>query len=210
MWRNSLVGAVCLTMTVASAAAAADRLADAARRGDKQAVRSLLAQKVDVNEPQGDGTTALLWAAYNDDAEMADALIRAGAKLQLLTRTGALTPLMVAASNGSAAVVQTLLAAGADPNLRATDGSTALMTAAGSGSVEAVKALLDHGADVNAQETARGETALMFAAAANRAPVVSLLIKRGANAALPSRLIALTRAAEYGERPAAGPATASG
>jgi len=78
--------------------------------------------------------------------------------------------------------------------------STALMTAAGSGSVEAVKALLDHGADVNAQETARGETALMFAAAANRGPVVSLLLKRGANAALPSRLVRLGRVVEYGER----------
>jgi ankyrin repeat protein len=196
-------------MAVASAAAAADRLADAARRGDKQAVRSLLAQKVDVNEAQGDGTTALHWAAYNDDAEMAEALIRAGAKLQMVTRTGALTPLMVAASNGSGAVVQTLLKAGADPNLRGSDGSTALMTAAASGSVEAVTALLDHGADVNAQETARGETALMFAAAANRAPVVSLLIKRGANASLPSRLVRLARAPEYGERPGAAAAAAA-
>lgn len=199
MWWKSLVGAVCLTV-VTAAATTDDRIANAARRGDTQAVRLLLAQKVDVNQPQGDGTTALHWAAYNDDAEMAEALIRAGASVHMVTRDGALTPLMIAATNGSASVVRVLLTAGADPRTRTTDGATALMTAAASGSVEAVKLLLDRGAEVDAKDTAQGETALMFAAAANRGPVVSLLLARGANVELTSRLVKLTRP-ETGEKP---------
>src|SRR5262245_34620468 len=43
------------------------RLANAAMNDDRAAVRSLLSQKVDVNSPQGDGMTALHWAAYKDD-----------------------------------------------------------------------------------------------------------------------------------------------
>ena len=147
----------------------ASDLADAVRRGDTDAVRRLIAAKADVNEPQGDGTTALHWAAYNDDVEAAEVLIRAGARVEATTRNGALTPLLLAATNGSAGVVKALLDAGANPNARSADGATALMTAAASGSVEAVRFLLGKGADVNAADTARGQTALMFAAAADRA-----------------------------------------
>ena len=182
---------VALLLAVATPAATASDLADAARRGDAESVRRLVAAKADVNEPQGDGTTALHWAAYNDDVESADVLIRAGAKVQATTRNGAVTPLLLAATNGSAGVVKLLLAAGADPNARSADGATPLMTAAASGSVDAVRFLLDRGADVNAADTARGQTALMFAAAADRAPVVAELLARGGAVAAASTLVTL-------------------
>ena len=41
----------------------------------------LLAEKADVNAPQGDGMTALHWAALNDDSQMAQLLLAAGANL---------------------------------------------------------------------------------------------------------------------------------
>lgn len=196
MRRKSLFVALCLTVATS---ATASEIADAARRGDKEAVRLLLAEKVDVNARQGDGTTALHWAAYNDDVEMAQLLIRAGASVHAMTRNGALTPLMVAATNGSAAVVQALLTAGANPHVRTTDGATPLMTAAASGSADAVKLLLDQGAEVNAKDTARGQTALMFGAAANRAPVIRMLLTRGANVALTSNLVTLGKLGYGGE-----------
>src|SRR2546428_13817477 len=59
--------------------AANSPVADAAMRGDKAAVRSLLAQRSDVNAPQADGATAIQWAAYKDDLERAALLITAGA-----------------------------------------------------------------------------------------------------------------------------------
>jgi uncharacterized protein len=54
--------AVAVFLAVATPAAASD-IADAVRRGDADAVRRLVAANADVNEPQGDGTTALHWAA---------------------------------------------------------------------------------------------------------------------------------------------------
>jgi uncharacterized protein len=199
---------VALFLTVATSVGASG-LPDAARRGDKDAVKLLLAQKVDVNEPQGDGTTALHWAAYNDDVEMTEFLIRAGASVHVVTRDGALTPLMLAATNGGAAVIRSLLAASADPRVRATDGATALMAAAASGSAEAVKLLLDHGAEVDARDTAQGQTALMFAAATNRELVVRLLLNRGANAGLTSNLVSVPQPVRSGN-PGVAPAPKAG
>ena len=69
MARKSLLVAVFVVLAMP---ATASDIADAVRRGDKEAVRRLVAAKVDVNAPQGDGTTALQWAAYNDDVEAAD------------------------------------------------------------------------------------------------------------------------------------------
>ena len=90
-------------------------LADAVKRGDKQAVSSLLKKKADVNAPQSDGATALHWAAYLEDAETTALLIRAGANVNATNNYG-VTPLVLAASNGNAAIIDQLLKAGADPN----------------------------------------------------------------------------------------------
>src|ERR1017187_4696649 len=183
-----------LSMAVLLSAAGTDtRLADAAMRGDKVGVRSLLKQKVDVNVPQGDGATALHWAAFQDDAGTAQLLLQAGANVKAATREGAITPLFMACTNVSAAMVERLLKAGADANSTKSNGTTALMIAAASGSADAVKVLLDHGADLKAKEAAHGQTALMFEAALNRSEVVKLLMKHGADAGVTSNVAKLER-----------------
>src|SRR6266852_8067582 len=111
-------------------AAATSDVADAAMKGNKQAVRSLLERKANVNAPQTDGTTALHWTVRSDDLETADLLIRAGANVSAANRDGA-TPLLLASVNGNAAMIEKLLNAGADPNASLTKfGDTALMMAA--------------------------------------------------------------------------------
>jgi ankyrin repeat protein len=174
-------------------------VADAAMRGDKAAVRTLLAQRADVNAPQADGATALHWAVYRGDRELADLLIRAGANAKAANREGA-TPLWLASVNGDAVVIAALLAAGADPNERLALGRTPLMLASRTGNVEAMKVLLDHGADVNAKETLRGTTPLMWAADEAHPAAVQLLIQRGAD------INARSNVAERGTGPALGKA----
>ena len=176
-----IAGLSVLWLAAAGAAAAGTALgpADAAEAQDGAAVRSLLDAGVDVNAPQVDGTTALHWAAYHNDADTAELLLRAGADANAANRYGAL-PLSLACVNGNGALVKLLLAAGADANAASGGGETVLMTAARSGSLEALQALLDAGASVDATER-NGQTALMWAAAEGHAPVVEALLAAGAD-----------------------------
>lgn len=185
-----LVAGLCLSM-VLFAAPADTRVANAAMQGDLEGVRALLAQKADVNAAQGDGMTALHWAALKDDLKMMQMLVAAGANVKAATRIDSITPIVLAAKNGNAEIVEALLKAGADPNAATSTGATVLMLAAMSGSTNAAKVLLDRGADVNAKENKNGQTALMFAAWENRADVIRLLIHRGADTGVVTKVLEL-------------------
>jgi ankyrin repeat protein len=161
--------------------AAQPTVPQAARAGDLNEVRALLTQGADVNETEGDGVTALHWAARRGDAAMVRVLLVAGANPRAATRAGRYTPLHLAAERGSGEVVQALVAAGADVNAATSTGATPLMFAAAAGEASALTALLDGGADPNAAETYRGQTPLIWAAAANQPAAVSLLVSRGAD-----------------------------
>jgi hypothetical protein len=88
-------------------------VADAAMQKNVATVRDLLKQGADVNAAQGDGMTALHWAATHGDLELSKMLIVAGANIRATTRINAYTPLFLAAREGNAAVVGALLDAGA-------------------------------------------------------------------------------------------------
>ena len=172
----ALLSAACFAATNGNTA-----LVDAAKNQDREAVRALLKQHVDVNAPEADGTTALHWAAHWNDLETAELLLKEGANVAALNRYGA-TPLSEASRIGSAALIGKLLDAGADPNTLATaQGETVLMKAARAGNLDAVKVLLDHAADVNAKEIFRGQTALMWASAEGHVDVIQALVAHGAD-----------------------------
>jgi uncharacterized protein len=175
-----------LAAASASAAAADQRLIEAVKKCDRAAIRALLERGIDVNAAQGDGATALHWAAYRDDGETADRLIRSGAKVDAANDIG-VTPLMLAAGNASAGMVARLLTAGANPNARLESGETVLMTASRTASAEAVRSLLTAGANPNASESWREQTALMWAVARRRPDVVRALIDGGADVHARSR-----------------------
>jgi ankyrin repeat protein len=176
-----------------SAALQAANLADAVQKRDGATVAALLKANAGVNAAQGDGMTALHWAAYHDDVALIRQLLVAKADLTATTRVGKLTPLFLAAKNGSAGAVAALAQFGANVNTPNDTGTTPLMMAAASGSTEAVEALLRHGADVNLIESTNGQTALMFAAALNRDSVVKLLLAKGADHAVVTKTRKLER-----------------
>jgi ankyrin repeat protein len=155
-------------------------VADAAERRDLDAVRALLKKGSDPGAPQPDGATALHWAVHWDDHSTAEALIKAGARLEAVNDLGVF-PLSLACGNGSSAMVKRLVAAGASVRTALPSGESALMTCARTGSVEGLRALAERGADVNARETHRGQTALMWAAGGRHPGAVKVLIEHGAD-----------------------------
>ncbi|HMB74377.1 MAG TPA: ankyrin repeat domain-containing protein, partial [Gammaproteobacteria bacterium] len=174
-----------VTLAVTNFAAAQSDVADAAMQRNASALRSLIREGADVNAAQSDGATALHWAAYHGDADLAELLLEAGADPSTANRNGS-TPLWLAANRGDAPTLEALLAGGADANEQLPLGRTPLMLAARSGSVAAVRTLLEQGAEPNASEAERGTTALMQAADQGHADVMAVLIDFGADVAATS------------------------
>ncbi len=134
----------------------------------------------DVNAPDAEGATALIYAAHANDAALVKRLLAAGANPKAANRYK-VTALSEACNLGNGDVIEMLLHAGADPNATVGEGETPLMTASRTGTLTGVKALLAARAGVNAKESYRGETALMWAVAENHPEVAGLLIAAGAD-----------------------------
>jgi ankyrin repeat protein len=197
------LGALLLGATAAHAATT--EVADAAMRGDREAVRAAIARRADVNLPQVDGSTALHWAVDRDDLEMVDALLRAGATVTARTREGVL-PLQLAAINGSAPIIDRLLKAGAEVNAPLTPaGDTAVMMAARTGATGALRVLAEAGANVNAKESWGGTTALMWAVSEGHTDAARLLLAAGADVNARSNYVAAANGRGFeGRTPVAG------
>jgi ankyrin repeat protein len=79
----------------------------------------------------------------------------------------------------------TLLESGADPNVRAADGTTPLTIAIESGTASLLKLLIDRGADVNLA-TLDGVAPLALATKLNKPQLAALLVEAGARADTPA------------------------
>jgi len=117
------------------------KLHDAAKAGEIETVRSLLAQGADVHAKDQYGATALHEAAAHGRKDVVELLLSKGADVNAADVKG-LTPLHQAASNGHAAVVKVLLDNGADPDARDMRGRTPLQAAALSNQKEAADVLI--------------------------------------------------------------------
>jgi ankyrin repeat protein len=167
-------------LIVSITSGAGSEVADAAQKGDRAAIEKLIKQKADVNAAQVDGATALHWAVYRDEPQLADILIRAGADVKAANSEG-VTPLSMAALYGNAVMIDKLIKAGADAKQRGPNGETMVMLASRNGNPQAVTVLLEAGADVNARESIRGTTALMWAIEQKHPEAVKVLLAAGAD-----------------------------
>ena len=186
--RINTFGALLVTALM-TASAPESPVANAAERGDLETVRSLLRRGADVNAAQGDGMSALHWAAMNDNAEMAGVLLYAGAHAWSTTRLGGFTALHLAGKSGYTDVIRVLVEGGADVAAVTSTGVTPLHYAAASGRSEAVSTLLAYGADVDAREGTNELTPLMWATASNRVDAMAALLAGGADPSLTSRSV---------------------
>lgn len=155
----------------------------AARDGDAGAVLDLLKRGATVNQVNGNGGTALMYAAVGGHAQIVDALIRHGADVNARGRNG-WGALMIACAKGRADIVESLLAAGAGANLPDLYGWTPLMRAVYE-QRSAVMAELMAVADLDLDAvTEHGSTALHLAAIVGDRNTARQLLARGASADL--------------------------
>ncbi len=178
---RSLSAAALLTLLAAgSVDAAAPRLVQAVKNGDREAAMMLARDASEVAAAEADGTTALHWAVRQNDVELVERMLRAGADAGAANRYG-VTPLKLAAVGGNAKLLKRLLDAGGDVNAVGADGETLLMTAARGGHVEAAALLIERGAEVDAREGWHGQTSLMWAAAQGHPAMLRELLSHGAD-----------------------------
>lgn len=177
-----------LVATVGAVAPAEAPVADAAERGDLEAVRTLLRQGADVNTAQSDGMTALHWAASNNDVEIVSTLLYAGATVRATTRLGGYTPLHLAGRGGHAEVARLILERGADPDVFTATGVTAMHFAADADAAGVIRELAAHGGDVDARDSFAERTPLMFAAVRGADAAVRALLEAGADVSLVTRV----------------------
>ena len=169
-----------LALGLSAGAQAADAsLAALVRAKDHEGAVALLARNGDAKSKEADGTTALMWACYNGDADLVERLLKGGADASAVNDYGA-TALQVAAVTAEPRIIKALLKAGVNPDSPNDEGQTALMVVARSGNVESAKLLLQAGATVNAREAWGGQSALMWAAAESHPEMIRLLLDQHA------------------------------
>jgi ankyrin repeat protein len=171
--------AIVFLALIASGAAHAGTLFDAARQGDLAAVERLLADGTPVDERGRNAETPLMAAALAGEVAVAELLIARGADVMARNK-GGLTPLHAAAYSGSEAVARLLLEHGAVLEDKANiSGATPLMLAAEENHVAVAELLLARGADLTIPDR-DGFTPLTQAWAKKRTEMVRLLKQHGA------------------------------
>ena len=184
MKRALLIFKIAFIVCFLSTNAMAAEIHKAARKGDLEDVRALIAAGADLSELDKAVGTALHWAAARGHVEVARALIEAGADpSQESHGPDLLTPLHLASTGGHVLVVQLLVEAGAD--LAAGEGNigTPLHSAAQADKAKVIDYLLSAGADPEAKATDSiyAVLPLQFAAAAGASNAISALLSGGAS-----------------------------
>ena len=146
----------------------------AARDGDVERVRRLLAEGVDADAGNDLGYTALQWASRNGHTSTVAILLECGAVVDQENTLG-LNALMYAAGSDRGAIVKLLLDNGAVVDRVSSDGQTALLLACCSGCTASIAVMLDYNVSINNGDK-DGRSPLMYASMFGKQSVVRLLL----------------------------------
>ena len=138
---------------------------------------------IDVTK-EGDGATALMYAAKLGNKKMVELLLSYRANTESRINVSGDTALHYACSTGNEPIVKLLVEGGADVNATLNDGTTCLMIAALRGqaaaSIPVTGFLLEHGVNLEAKDD-KGRTVLNRVCATNRPNISKFLVEQGAN-----------------------------
>jgi ankyrin repeat protein len=169
----------------ASYVVAAEPVHEAAKRGDVEEVKRLIAAGTSVgalgSSAQEDVVaTPLHFASLMGRDAVVELLLASGADVDAVDRDYGIVPVHVAAMNGHAETVELLVDRGADLNRAAKDGATPLHFAGEGRNVGVIKWLAARGADLTLGNWA-GVTPLHLAAQSGCDPCVEALLAGGAD-----------------------------
>ncbi len=143
---KSLIAAVWLFMI--SLPTQAQSLHEAAASGDVATVTKLVEAKVPLDEKDSGGQTALLIAVQNNQVNVANILIEAGANINAQANNRD-TPWLLAGASGRTEIIRAMIPVGPDFSIRNRYGGNALIPACERGHVETIALLLTTRIDLN-------------------------------------------------------------
>lgn len=154
-------------------------LLDASSQGDIETVRTLLAQKANINIKTKNGTTPLMLAAMKGHVATVKLLIDNGAFVNAKNKFG-VTALMYAALENRRDAVAVLLDRGAKINLRSKKGKTALIFAQERQNIEIAEMLKKTKVKLESEFSESGfDSNLIAAVASGHIPTVKRIISKG-------------------------------
>jgi ankyrin repeat protein len=141
------------------------------------------------------GTTFFFGCATNRDVRLYNAirynkdqyaleLIKSGCNIEVKANGNGWRPLLLATAKNKTDLVETLLIAGADPDVQLKNGMSALHIAAQHNQVDIISLLIDNQADFNLK-TEQGSTPLYGAASRNKVASTKRLLEAGADVSIP-------------------------
>jgi ankyrin repeat protein len=154
--------------------------------GDLAKVTQAVTSGADVNKKTPDNKSPLYIAVDGNHTPIVKHLLSKGARIDEINDDGGFTALMNTCFSGSLDIARVLIDAGADVNLKSTDGYTPLFLAVQEKHKPVIEYLLSKGARVDEKNGPDGVTALMNACFDESLDMLMMLVDAGADVNLKS------------------------